>query len=580
MVIPLIPQKVHTMKHLAPLSALFSLCLALPAVAGTYVWTGAGDGSTWNDAANWDLDAVPGATDTASFTAGGTINLGTTAVSIGTISLNSSGTLVLGTKNSQIITPTYVSVSGGGTLQFAGVVQMDYDCTWDIAENSSNLVYSAKGAGNFTKNGPGVLRFTANASNRTGDTVINEGVVVFSGQRQLGYNFTVGDGVHDAIAYVAYGSQYNPNLFNSSVSDATILIRNHGVFDLETYGTAPNVLQQNIGPHLTVENGGELKMGYFQFVPPNPWELFLVVGGTITGYGAEGRGYLGLVGSLAEIPADATHPVFISARLGVHSVWVNGKGSFFPRFRVVDIPNVPVDLTLAAPIITTWDARGSIEKLGPGVMRLCGSATYGGSVANMGGYTYVREGTLLADNGPDGSATGWSMVQVYGGATIGGTGGVCAATNWVTYSQQNIDTNRLYLTVSGTAEAGVATVAPGSIDPETGAHVHGTLRVGTPEYPAPANLGNYSALVLGVGTEGAADKLEVTGTLHVTGSPAMLSVTVDDDAAPGVYTLVSASEGIDGAFSTVSFNGPGYLTFRETDIQLTVAPKRTVLFIR
>lgn len=52
--------------------AFLAGCLALvPALsieAATITWTGAGDGTNWNDASNWDSNAVPTSVDEAKFT--------------------------------------------------------------------------------------------------------------------------------------------------------------------------------------------------------------------------------------------------------------------------------------------------------------------------------------------------------------------------------------------------------------------------------------------------------------------------------------------------------------------------------
>lgn len=51
-------------RHAGTIGAvILALLGAMPTLAGTVEWDGGGDGSSWNDAANWSGDEVPGSFD-------------------------------------------------------------------------------------------------------------------------------------------------------------------------------------------------------------------------------------------------------------------------------------------------------------------------------------------------------------------------------------------------------------------------------------------------------------------------------------------------------------------------------------
>ncbi len=158
----------------------------------------------------------------------------------------------------------------------------------------------------------------------------------------------------------------------------------------------------------------------------------------------------------------------------------------------------------------------------------------------------VLAGTWYVDN--TGSyGLGKRATFVSPGGKLGGTGHI-----------GRHDTNFPTLTLNaGTAEK-FATLAPGTIDNETGEHVYGTFTVAYPDNTNVVSFADYAHLEIGLGPRGAAgnrqaDKLKVHGALNI-GANCVLDLTANScdpkRVANGVYTLVEA-DAINGSFASV-----------------------------
>ena len=219
------------------------------------------------------------------------------------------------------------------------------------------------------------------------------------------------------------------------------------------------------------------------------------------------------------------------------------------------------------------DSAGkTLTKAGAGVMAL---GVVGRSYT---GPTAVNGGTLLVNNTNFVSGTGNSAVSVNAGATLGGIGFIGGVAN---FSNANV-------TVTGSAAGAVtnrATVAPGSIDAVTGAHVIGTLTVGNLAVQTNnVTFGAYSTLKVNIATNGTCDKLVVNGTLSLATASDKLELTVADASAlkPGTYTLATfqqlAAPG--QVFETVTgLPQRGNLVYTATSIGFVINPKGTAVLI-
>ena len=144
------------------------------------------------------------------------------------------------------------------------------------------------------------------------------------------------------------------------------------------------------------------------------------------------------------------------------------------------------------------------------------------------------------------------------------------------------------MTVAGSA-TNPAIVAPGSIDEETGARIHGTFTVGSATQTNLVSLGASTKLVIGAGVRdpatrrSAVDKLLVHGALEI-GENATLDLVSHSAADPttvrgGTYVIADADR-IVGSFATVLKPANGWkVTYETATVEGDEVVKRIVLSI-
>ena len=242
-----------------------------------------------------------------------------------------------------------------------------------------------------------------------------------------------------------------------------------------------------------------------------------------------------------------------------------------------------MDCTVNGRISYAWLPRDGFVKSGAGVLRLTGDNAYGGGTASNSGLTDIQEGAVLIDN-TVGSGSGASKVVVGPGTLLGGTGMIGG--NPATIQHWQADNSGTYvdacIRAAGSTTA-QAVVAPGTIDDATGAHVIGTLNVGSADLANPATLGNYTTLRIGVRPEGV-DKLEVCGkvTIGETGTVLDFDVAGDTTKVKGRHVILSATEGIEGDFTAVTGSVKKYCPrFNADRTELSIdIPGSLVVFVR
>jgi autotransporter-associated beta strand protein len=182
-------------------------------------------------------------------------------------------------------------------------------------------------------------------------------------------------------------------------------------------------------------------------------------------------------------------------------------------FAVADATgNASPDLIITAEVENSDSNNGALTKTGTGTVSLTSANSYSAG-------TTISAGTLLADNGFSGSATGTGAVSVAVGATLGGDGGA-----------------------TGTVTA-AGTLAPGNLTTP-----FGFLRVG-----ATSLTGSYACQINGT----LADELDITGNLTLTGATLALSTT-GSGATEASYVLASWTGTRTGTFTTVTGLPGGY----------------------
>ena len=546
--------------------------------AATVSWDGGpdGTGTNWNEATNWNGDALPGGGDVARFAneglaAGRVITLGAEQVgralqldstlnfTIGDAAGNTAGhTLTVGGASR--------SEGSSGTHAIVADLLLSGEVVWDVNGAGSVNLNKLSGSGTLRKQGAGELRLNGTTSSRTGATIISQGTLSVSNEKQLGSgNLVVGNGVDVATFLSRWNSTWNIDLIGNS---AAVLVKSNGVFDTETAYTQSSGRTDTIGS-MAVEAGGVAKLGKWGFNMTSLTGTNVTLsGGTVT---SQSGGYLGPVSGTILVQSET--PVMSTLACDVRVSYKYSGGALFTRFNVHDVAGVPVDLLVSGAINNIWDDRDGFDKVGGGVMQVTANNTYGGR-STAEGATRIQAGTLLVDN-TEGSGTGKSFVSVAAGATLGGRGFVGGVAG---YGVANVS-------VGGSA-GNPAVVAPGSIDRGTGAHLVGTLTVGN--LAAQTNnvtFGANSKLRLTIDAAGNGDRLVVNGTLSLATATDTLELDVADaDALPGgVYTLVTfqqlAAPG--QIFETVAgLPSRGVLVYSANAIEYHITPKGTIISVR
>ena len=165
---------------------------------------------------------------------------------------------------------------------------------------------------------------------------------------------------------------------------------------------------------------------------------------------------------------------------------------------------IVADFTDSATLAMAIDGTGSLTKRGSGTLSLTGSSTYTGS-------TKVSDGKLVVN----GSIT--SAVTLDGG-TLGGSG-----------------------TVGGIVANTGATVAPGN-------------SIGTLSVSGNVSFATGSTYQVEVNAAGQSDRIVVSGSAAIWGGTVQVLAESGNYAAATTYTILTATGGVTGQFSTVTSN--------------------------
>ena len=237
-----------------------------------------------------------------------------------------------------------------------------------------------------------------------------------------------------------------------------------------------------------------------------------------------------------------------------------------------------VDLTITGGISWSGASGNPIYKNGAGTLRMTGSTQTRSSKPFQ-----LNGGTLLCDN-VSGTPFGDTTLNVNAGTTLGGCGFIGGYTNG-------------NVVVASSANK-PATIAPGTVDDETGRHLHGILTVGTEAQTNAVSLGGFSRLSIGVSARNletkasTADKLKVYGELSI-GENCTLDLVSNsaalEDIEGGTFTIAEADR-ISGVFAEVEKPAKSwkiaYVSEMIDDqpvvtrIDLTVPMKGLLIFLR
>lgn len=177
---------------------------------------------------------------------------------------------------------------------------------------------------------------------------------------------------------------------------------------------------------------------------------------------------------------------------------------------------------------------------------------------------------------------GTNNIVVASGATLGGTGSQVGGID-----PDNANRGlRGNITLNGESD-NPATLAPGTVNYETGAFIPGTFAIGSAAQTNNVTFAGKSVLRIGATTSGVSG-LVVNGTFTLSGNDELAIVGPADprQILPGTYEIVKTKEPMTADFASVTYNGgalPSNLKVRKvssTLITLRAAPKGLSIVLR
>ncbi len=519
-------------------------------VFGECRWTGATGNLSWNTPGNWSSGTVPASKDTAVFgtevsLSGATISLDS-AQGVGSIIVENDEAFTIGSAEdieaSYTIAAEHLVRSGteAGELAFA------VPFVFAEPDNGTNTLAAAAdirfGAGigatesrPLLKTGVGTVTLAGPISGSHPKIWVKEGRVSATAANSIRGDTWVGGGTEEASLVFTRGD--------------AVAMSNAGSLTVLTNGTATlrDLPWGHFYERMNAYDGGSISCnGGSYALKVTLRGATMSCGGSFQAAGYWGQGVESLAAGQTSYfrsgmtlnPSDPGNPAYITVADG----------------------EAPVDLVMTGALGWIGGSSKPIRKNGDGVLKTTAANGPSSSASFQ-----LYGGTLLCDNA-SGSPIGNTALAVGGGATLGGIGFIGG-------------TERGDVTVAG-ASANPAVIAPGSIDETTGAHLFGTLTVGTEAQTNAVVFGNYSKLSVGISGDGTCDSLRVVGSLDLSGSLDTLAVTIPGDGKVrgGTYVLASATEGITGQFDTVVLP-VGRLAQTATQITLTTADP-TVMILR
>lgn len=499
-------------------------------VAGECRWTGAAGDLSWNTPGNWSSGTVPGSEDTAVFgveasISGATVALGG-AQAVKALVVESPGAIVIGSvadvEAGYGLSAAHLSHGGANAGELAFAVPFAFS----EAEDGTNTLVSAAdvrfiGSLGSTevrpllKTGEGTVTLAGSLSGANPQIWVKEGVLSARASSSLKGPTWVGGG--DLPASLSF----TRNDIVAGSQQGTLTVLTNGTASIRQTGWS------NCYQHLVARDGGVIEC----FGGTRALKVTLG-GGTVSCGSNERIETTTYWGQGIETVAS---PLTAYYRAGM---LLNHYDAGAAYITIAD-GEAPVDLVMTGSFAWTGNSSKAIEKRGAGVMKM--TATTGASSSSP---FRLAGGTLLCDN-ESGTPIGNTELSVGAGATIGGIGFVGG-------------TERGNVIVAGTA-AKPGVLAPGSIDEETGARIHGTFTIGSTTQTNLVSLGDWTKLAIGIGSKkGMAgkpnfDKLKVNGDLSI-GDNCTLDLTANsaelDEIKGGRYTIVEADK-IEGAFATV-----------------------------
>jgi len=545
--------------------ALVATMLGGAAAQATVItWTGGsvGTGTSWNDPNNWGGTA-PGTNDTAVFASAGITNNKTISLdasqAVYAVTISNTTSFTIGSANDATATNslTLVNVNRPGTSAnthtIRAPVALASNSIWTVSGSGVLIVSNAITGGSYTLTKDGATELDMCGPNSYGTTYVVAGTLKAKvNAAVIPGNLDVGGG----NAAATFDGTIGGSVVNDS---ASIYARTNGTVK---FGNAEHTKNWYLFAGGAINNNS-CYMNY---------STFYMTGGTI----ANGGGlYLNVIG----ITTYATNSMAIITPF----VPVYAYGDYTFGITVAR-GTAPIDLKMAGGL-NSGSSSYAWSKSGAGILQLAAASTCADRT------NAITAGTLLADN-PSGSAAYTSTVTVAAGATLGGTGFVGGVTG-----------NGGVSLTAGASTNSMATIWPGTIDPVSGAHIIGTLTIGSASVSNNVTFGKFTRLWAQLGsTPGSCDQLAVNGYLNLgtTANTNYLDVgTSGTVPKAGVYTVaifntltgrfvaVRSAPGalLPASFGTKNVSYTGTLTGRGNElangsIVVNIPPAGSAVFIR
>ena len=439
---------------------------------------------------------------TDAFTFANSVN-GTGAVTVGSnntltklIGANTySGTTTVNAGTLQIGDGTTDGTLGTGTVSVASGAILDFNVIGTLA-NAGGVI---SGAGALVKDGAGTLFLNQSASNTfSGGLTINGGTVEVATTAPLG-SASVPVVINAGTLKFDGTASSTTRTLNFNNANSTLEVASGATFTAGGPVTGTGTFNKTGAGTVFVNNAASNTFS----------GNYDVIAGAL-GFGSDAA--IGIGAETKTITAAAGTSVAFdspSAAVAAYSVGAN---------RVLSLTGGTVGLAVGAS--ETWTYNGSItgagglSKTNTGALLLATGNTYTGN-------TTVTSGTVRANNGSSGSATGGGNVAINSGGTLGGNGTVAGS-----------------VTVNGgaTITAGADTVTTGNLNtgPETWLKSGKYLSKFSEAATTTSGFDTLTMATLDISSLGSANKFGLTLTRATTGGTYTLSTS-------GVYALATTT---------------------------------------
>lgn len=538
------------MKAYSMVIAAGAVALATFAQGAEVTWTGGSGGFGYQWAAGgWETGELPGVEDTAVFVDiprfRSQVENGT-AQSIGLlkneevdeiifqnlygVSVQGGFTMTLNSVTAESVYPTGDDIIAEATNKMAmtALALKGETSVFDIGDNHVlNLaVYtlSASAGTSIEKTGVGTWLWSGSDCDAANSSLwVKEGSLIRTGNvnPSLKVNkLIVGGAGHEAV--VEFGDATHATKVPGSCD---IDIRPGGMLKIDAAGSAYH-------EYLSVDHGTIDAPGYVFIMSndkntPDRDITYIFTGGTFIGD--------------MQWPWNAPFTIVGSDKPSV----VVGKMNILGNKFVVPDGSASVDFVIDGKI---GGGNRQYGKQGPGTMLFIDrdpSDLYG-----IGRDFTVEEGTFILQSETE-IGLGTNNIVVSAGATLGGTGHHVGGID----PDQAIRGLRGNITLNGASE-NPATLAPGTVNYETGAFIPGTFTIGSASQTNNVTFAGKSVLRIGA-TKDEVSKLVVNGLFTLSGSDELAIVGPEDPKKlpSGEHVIVSTKEPLAGEFTSVTYNG-------------------------